>query len=115
MSALSRPGPNTEVIKEGWFYLGTALGGAYGDAWRPSAERSPMMTLLVTRAQLRRSPSGKVRRFIETDALRFANEAVMVAWIEEHHAEKLPPEADGNPQFVPEGFDTEPPHVRGEN
>jgi hypothetical protein len=110
MTALSKPGPNTEVVKEGWFYLGTFLRGAFGDAHRPPEQRSPECSLFVTRGQIRRGPSGKVRSFVERDVLRFENDEAMLAWIEEHDAEELPQETHDNPQYVPEEF-RDPPET----
>jgi hypothetical protein len=104
MTTLSKPGPNTEIVKEGWFYLDTYFQGDYGDAHRKPELRDPKCTLLVRRVQLRRGPSGRTRTVIDTDAMEFPDEAAMVAWIESSGAEELPPEADGNPQYVPEEF-----------
>jgi hypothetical protein len=101
---LSTPMPTTEIAKEGWFYLATYLQGDYGDAYRKPEGRSPKCTLLVRRAQVRRGPSGKEWTAIDTEALEFPNEAAMVEWIDAHNAEELPAEADGAPQYVPEGF-----------
>jgi hypothetical protein len=42
---------------------------------------------------------------VETDAIEFPDQAAMGAWIGEHDAEELPAEADGNPRYVPAGFE----------
>jgi hypothetical protein len=105
MSALSKPGSGTTVEREGWFYLEMFFRGDYGDASREPEDRSPKCTLLVRRAHLRRGRSGKLRTVVDTDAIEFEDEDAMVAWIQEHDAEELPPEADGNPRFVPSGFE----------
>jgi hypothetical protein len=99
MSAqLSKPGPNTIILKDGWFYLPTFLkNGKY----YPDPETC---TLLVRRVQLRRGPSGRLRTVLALDAPRFPNEDEMARWIREHHAEELPPEADGDPRFIPEEY-----------
>lgn len=104
MSPMSKPGSNTVVEREGWFYIGTYFQGDYGDASLKPEDRSPKATLLVRRFQLRRGPSGKLRTAIDLDALEFPDDAAMVAWIEENVAEELPAEADGHPRYVPEGF-----------
>jgi hypothetical protein len=101
---MNKPMPGTEIIREGWFYLDTYHEGEYGDAHRRPEDRSPKCTLLIRRAQLRRGPSGRVRAVIDTDAIEFEDKDAMLAWIEEHDATELPAEADGNPQYVPEGF-----------
>lgn len=94
-----------EVIKEGWFYLGTYFQGVYGDAHRASENRSPVCTLLVLRAQLRRGRSGKVQTRTDSDALVFEDEAAMCAWIDAREAEELPDDADGAlGTYVPDGF-----------
>ena len=102
---MGKPGPNTEVIREGWFYLRTYFQGVYGDAHREPENRSPVCTLLVLRAQLRRGPSGKVESRTDSDGLLFADEDSMLAWIDAREAEELPEEADGHlGRYVPEGF-----------
>lgn len=104
MTALSKPGKGTTVEREGWFYGAIYLQGEMGDAYRKPEDRSPKCGLFVRRAQVRRGPSGRERVVIDRDYIEFPDEAAMVGWIEEHDAEELPPEADGNPRFVPEGF-----------
>lgn len=100
---LSNPSNGTEVIREGWFYGHTYLQGEYGDAYRKPEQRSPKATLFVTRCQ-ERQRSGKPFVRCERTVINFPDDDAMVAWIEEHDAQELPPEADGNPQYVPEAF-----------
>lgn len=103
---MGKPGRGTTVLKTGWFYDGIYLEGDIGDAHRKPEDRSPKATLLVSRAQVRRGPSGKLRTVIDTDAIEFPDDAAMVEWIEENDAQELPPEADGRlGTFVPEGFE----------
>ena len=101
---MSEPRSDTTVEREGWFYLGTFLQGEMGDRYRKPGERSPKCGLFVRRFQLRRGASGKVRTAIDRDYVEFPDEDAMLGWIEERDAVELPPEADGNPMYVPEGF-----------
>ena len=95
----------SEIVREGWFYVGTYFQGVYGDARRAPENRSPVCTLLVLRAQLRRGPSGKLSRRTDSDALLFEDAPAMYAWIDAREAEELPDEADGHlSTYVPEGF-----------
>ena len=98
--AAVRPHPNRrgKVVRSGWFYLGTYL---KDDKYEP---KTGTCTLLVRHFELRAYPAGRTRLFRHTDALKFATEDEMVAWIEEHDAEELPPEADGNPQHIPDAY-----------
>ena len=98
MRAMAAPRRGTEILKNGYFYLGTYLTGG-------RHEKNPdAASLFVKHAQLRRAPSGKCSSVIVNDAIVFSNEGEMVAWIEDHGAEELPDEADGNPRYVPEAF-----------
>jgi hypothetical protein len=65
-------------------------------------------TLLVRRYKVLRLPSGKYRTDVKTEAWDFDNATKMVDWIEMVGAKELPPEADGNPRFVPEDLRGDP-------
>lgn len=102
---MSKPGADTTVEREGWFYNNTYLEGEYGDAYRDPGLRSSKCCLLVKRVQLRRGPSGSVRRFMENGAVEFPSRQALLRWVRRHDVQALPSEADGNPMFMPKWSD----------
>jgi hypothetical protein len=50
-------------------------------------------------------PNGKRRTTVKTEAFEFPNEDVMVVEIEDREIVELPLAAEGNPRYVPEGFE----------
>lgn len=75
------------------YYLGTYLQDR-DDEW---------VTLLIRDFSIRVG-KGKLYRYVTTDALRFPNAEAMVEAIESGGWKELPPEADGNPRYVPNEF-----------
>jgi hypothetical protein len=85
-----------DVVAEGWFYLPTFLvDDKYGDG---------TCTLLVRHITAKRAAKAGFRCTIKTDALDFPDEAKLHGWIRHYEAEELPPEADGNPRYLPTRF-----------
>lgn len=91
----------SEVLHEEIGYLPTYLvnDGPGGDG---------VCTLLVRHYKVVRTPKGNYHTHVKTDAMEFVNAAKLVDWIELVGAKELPPEADGNPRFVPEELRGEP-------
>ncbi len=84
-----------DVVAEGWFYLPIFLvDDKYGDG---------TCTLLVRHIVAKRVKAG-FRCIVKTDALDFPDEAKLLRWIHHYEAEELPPEADGNPRYLPVRF-----------
>lgn len=93
--------PKSTLLMQGRFYLPTFFQGDYGDASRRPEERSSKCVLLIRDIRLWRTPKGKRRLDIKTAGLEFPDEQAMNAAIEEQGMEPLPPEADGNPRYLP--------------
>ncbi len=92
----------SKVLHEEIGYLPTYI----VDDKPPNATRT--YTLLVRRYKVLRLPSGKYRTDVKIDAMEFDNSTAMVDWILLVGAKELPPEADGNPRFVPEELRGDP-------
>lgn len=95
---MTKPSPGTTVLKDGWFYLNTYLEN------RPTDPNPDGCSLLIKHVQQRQGKSGRVWAEVHTDALQFASTDAMVTWIEDHAAQELPKEADGDPGYIPEGY-----------
>jgi hypothetical protein len=93
------PRRTTELLKAGWYYLGTY----FKDDQR--ADSTGTVTLLARHYEVRRGKTGIVRLYQESKGFDFPDDDAMVEWIEEHDAIELPAEADGDPHFIPEEFE----------
>ena len=87
----------SEVLHEEIGYLPTYL---VND--RPGGDGT--CTLLISRYTVVRTPKSNYHTHVKADAMEFADSAEMVRWIEAVQAKELPPEADGNPRYVPEAL-----------
>lgn len=76
-------------------------------------KQSPKCTLIGHIYQIRRSDMGNFNLSNKIDAWEFEDESALAEFIRKNRAVELPPEADGQPRYVPQRIKTRLNKLRG--